>query len=137
MSNWKNKFGTKSFEEFVRKFFEGHGTGMADLKFFNKKAVYNMGDKTAEIVLSTNGTCRDYEGFRVEIIHKDNGKIAHEWFGFKEYLMDGFVSDRSNAYPILIDHCGMDWYMNGATPKAIKAMVKSMRSYIDLYQTPL
>ena len=106
--SWKNKFGTKTFEEFTRKFLKSFGGTEPSLQFFNKTAIFDMGEKTAEIVLSTNGHSGHYAGFSIRITHKVNGAIAREWFGFKEYLMDGFETTQGNDYPSLVDHCGMD-----------------------------
>jgi len=136
MSQWSNTFNTDTFEAFVRKFFDKTEINKCPkVQFFNRKVLINMGDKTTEIVLSTNGQSGKYEGFKVKVIHKINGTISQEWFGFKEYLADGFRTGGAGGskYPYIIDHCGIDWYMNGAEPKAIKAMASKMADYIEVY----
>lgn len=134
--SWKNQFHTKSFEEFVKRFFKDTAIGNnGNTQYFNKKVVlpvYN--DKVAEIVLSTNGVSGTYVGFKVTITHKTNGIITKEWFGFKEYLMDGYKSTEASKYPHVIEHCDYDWYMNGAEPKAMQDMAQKILDYINLYK---
>jgi len=135
MSNWKHKFGTKTLEEFVRRFFRDSKIEQSKkTSYFNKKLIFSIGKgKNAEIVLSINNTLGTYVGFKVKIINKETGEIATEWFGFKDYLMEGYESQQANPYPQVIEHCGADWYMDGATPEAINSMTEKIRSYIAFY----
>ena len=131
MTQWANNFGTKTFEGFMKKL-------LSDLpyefKVFNRKATIAIWDKkVVEIVLSTRGTSGHYQKLVVSIIHKDNGMIASEAFNFSDYLMDGWEQAGSDKAPLVIDHCGTDWYMNGPTSKAIKNLVKRISEYIEIY----
>jgi hypothetical protein len=137
MSNWKHHFNTKTFQDFVTKFFKDSALTetFPVIQIFNRKIVVPLTeDKNAEIVLSTKGVVGDYVGYRVKIIHKDNGVVAQEWFGFEEYLMDGYEPSGTTKYPQIIEHCGTDWYMNGAHPRAIVTITHRIVDYINLYK---
>ena len=129
--SWSNKFGTKTFEEFMKALLLGFG---AELQFFNKKAIYKLTeDKNAELILVTRGTSGQYEAIKVRIVNKNSGLISEEQFPFSEYLMEGYVGQDCHPYPKVIDHCGKDWYMDGATPKALTYFMEKLREYIRLY----
>jgi len=134
MSQWKHNFGSNTFAQFVDMFFEGHPF-FKNSKIFNKKLTLSVRDrKVVEIVLSTNGTHGEYVGFKLSIIKIDTGVIATEWFGFKDYLVAHYrVASEMHPYPKIIEHCGTDWYMNGADPKDITYMLDKMKDYINLY----
>jgi len=135
---WENNFGTTTFEGFMKRMFEvlpDKDWLWFDCKFFNRKVIYTLsGGKVAEIVLSTLGTHGQYEALTVSIIHKDNGLISSERFKFSDYLMNGFKSMPTEKYPKVIEHCGIDWYMNGPTPKAIKSLITKIAEYISIYK---
>ena len=134
MSKWKNQFNTTNFQDFMNKFFLGSTLikKFEESQIFNKKLIISIDqNKNAEITLSTLGTVGHYEGFKVTITHKVNGEIARQWFGFKEYLSDGYTN---NEYPHIIEYCQTDWYMNGATPDSIKSLTGQIHDYINFYK---
>ena len=133
MSGWDNNFGTDTFEGVMKKLFKDYPQN--NLKFFNRKVTRAFGGvKVAEMVLSTKGTSGHYERIVVSIIHKDTGVIASESFNFCDYLMEGWKKAGTDSNPLIIDHCGTDWYMNGPTPKAIKHLMERIADYVALYE---
>lgn len=134
-SQWKHNFGTRTFEDFNRAFFKIDKQIFADMPtfhYFNKKIILEniRPDTNAEIVLEYNGTIGDYNGYRVTIIHKANGEITNEWFDFKSYLK---TEDKVAHSPHVSEHCGIDWWCDGATPNSIKYMIGKINQYIRIY----
>ena len=143
MGDWKYRFNTTTFEGFMRRFFQNStlaGTGKKaypglDLHYFNKKIIAPeiAPNTNAEIVLSIQNSVGTYVGFKVIIVHKINGEITRQWFGFKDYLTAPETATGVLNYPHIIEHCSKDWYCHGAHPESIPKMRRAMHEYIDLY----
>jgi hypothetical protein len=133
-----NTFGTKTFEDFMNSFFRDwsdgmYAKGLQKFRVFNRKLIIDMGTKTAEIVLKQNGHHGRFDGFQVSIIHKENGPLSSEWFGFAEYAMKGFKYKERHSFPHVLKSCGCDWYMDGPTQGAIQDMIDKMAQYLYIY----
>ena len=89
----------------------------------------------AVITLSENGMGGEYTGFVVEIIHKDNGRIAAKSFEFEDCLPHTCkigIGNANSTYKI-IDHCGKKWYGSSPDDEDVMKMVKSIMAYIGCW----
>jgi hypothetical protein len=89
----------------------------------------------AIVTLSENGTSKTYAGFLVDIVHKDNGKINSQRFGFKDYMpMNCRIGNETKkTWYSIIDHCGKDWYGSAPNDEEIRRMVKAIMRYIGMW----
>jgi hypothetical protein len=114
-----------------------------EITWFNRKGVKVLDSyRRAEIELVTNGVADTYAGYRVDIIHKERGRITTHTFLFGDYFDD---SKRIDNYPDkkipphISGHCcerdGVaNWYINHPHPDEIKKLAKLILQYIELYQ---
>ena len=134
--NWKNHFGTETFEQFMVKFFNGKlHKAFKGVSFFNRRIVIPINATVnAEIKLTDYATVGEYSCLEVTIIHKANGKIAQQGFGFRDWLkLPSEHGDKNQSHACMISHCGIDWYLDGPTPDSIEYMVSKIIEYIKLY----
>lgn len=98
--------------------------------------------RRAEIELVTNGTYDVYSGYRVDIIHKETGRITNHTFLFGDYFDDSRrIDSRPNEKtpPHISGYCcersGVaEWYINKPHPDEINKLAKRIIQYIEIYQ---
>jgi len=136
--DWKNNFGTTTFEGFMKRFFGETFLHRAfiSIHYFNRRIVIPIGTTVnAEIKLIEQGVSGTYAAFLVTIIHKTNGTITRQTFSFKDWLkLPNDHTDRNQGEVGIIEHCGKDWYLDGPTPESITNLVAKITEYIKLYQ---
>lgn len=94
------------FAGFNREFWQGYGMdgpGPIKINWIDKLGAYNLDEnRVVELRLATRGHANRYEGYRVQIIHKQNGVIAQHYFRFDDHMdtsMGGRMDER-NDYPL-------------------------------------
>ena len=132
------KFNTTTFTDFNKRFFKGISRENGDgLHFYGKKIVCPNVRKNvnAEIILTTQGTSGQYEGYLLKMVHKDNGEVTSEFFAFNDYLVAEKHNPQVDTYGlVIIEHCGTDWYMSSPTLLSLQSMVLQILAYIDDYK---
>ena len=115
-------------EKFNKEFFKTE----KNIEWFGEKGISKRNENiNATITIVTHGHSDQYEGYKVEIIHKNNGKIDSHYFPFNDYLKTR-IDDR-NDYKGKFEvskHCGKCWYIAIPKPKEVDEMVKIIFKYI-------
>ena len=122
-----------SYELFNKKFFRE----VADqLNFFNMTMVHPIDkNRKAEIVLVDRGHHEHYVGYNVSIIHKENGVIVSEFFGFNDYLGKRTDDRRDEQGKFeVIGYVAKDWYIAKPSSNEVKKMAEKIMQYIELYK---
>ena len=145
-----------AWEEFNRYFWTGYngddGDGPITIVWTDKLGTYSTKSKVVEFELSTYGTHEQYEGYRVRVVHKNNGEIASHFFKFDDYL-DEREDNRQHDYPHPNDSGRRDggfyvhrnsmakrrkelevwWYIAVPTFDSIAGMQSAITTWIDNY----
>lgn len=91
-------------------------------------------DVNAVITLEDHGTHHNYNGFDVEIIHKDNGLINSQWFGFKEYLpMNCQVGNEKKKTYFHVWGEDQKWYGSAPDEDESREMVAAIMKHIGMW----
>jgi hypothetical protein len=143
----------KNFQEIMSGFFEDldiafdiFGKEDADKQtrkvktlFSNKNLIISniRPNVNAVITLEENGHSEKYEGFGVKIIHKDNGRIDGQWFGFKDYMPHNCqlgLEKEKRPYSIIgYVQNGNGWYGSAPEEHEIRPMFVAIMKYIGTW----
>ncbi|MCK5158845.1 MAG: hypothetical protein KAR08_06795 [Candidatus Heimdallarchaeota archaeon] len=141
-----------AWEEFNQYFWTGYngddGDGPIHIIWTDKLGVYKTKTKVVEFKLETRGTMDKYEGYKVRIIHKTNGKLSSHFFKFDDYL-DERKDKRQHDYPhgdrsggFYVHHNSQAkfrkelevwWYIAVPTFDAIAGMQSAITSWLESY----
>lgn len=126
------------FKEFNQRFFSKNAKDKVAnrIKWFDDFGVLPLNDKVnAEIILSTNGTSQQYEGYVVKIVHKDKGVLSSKYFDFNVYMTKR-IDDRQReklSFKILSYVCN-DWYIAIPDKSEVDKMTKEILDFINLWR---
>lgn len=97
-------------------------------------------DRLAKIELADRSVRGEYNGFRVTILNKREGKVDETFFAFDDYLakdLNKRLDDRRD-YPLqdnpcfkVVAHCGWHWYI--AKPRSAKPFTEAVEGYIQMF----
>lgn len=123
----------RSLQEFNERFFKGK----RGLKWFDTKGVMKLNENlNAEIKLVTGMVHDHYNAFTVRIVNKNDGEITNHRFKFESYLKSRIDnrSDCRNQEFEVVKYVSCDWYIAIPDEKEIKAMVKTIFDFINMYK---
>ena len=123
---------TKTFENFNKEFFKSN----KEINWFEKQGILKIDEmKNVVITLSTSGCMNRYIGYKIEIIHKNNGQIASHFFNFNDYFQQKNRKDTRNDYSgEFYVRTTCDWYVAIPAKKDINYMISEIEKYISLWK---
>lgn len=125
-----------NFVPFNVKFFEG----VADeIMQFDRTGIYPLNDyKNAIITLADKRCVGEYNGYQIDIIRKENGKLARKFFAFDEHFYIGQKPKDFYGYKIVDCCCEQkgvaDWFRNEPSQEEIKKMAETIFKFIKLWK---